>query len=540
MRYLSLLVYSALILAPLVGPMFSVFEARSWKPLTEWERLSALFQNSALLALLACLLAVPIGTLAALALERTQLFAASAFRTLVVIALFLPLPVAAVAWQIILGSWLPPLDMLPGDVAWRPWKQGLVPAACVHAACGWPWVCLVVSTVLRTTDRGLEDEARMTGGSRAVYCYVLWPRLRLGAMLGAGVVTLQTATEIPITDAMMVRTLAEEVYTQLVSANDGLGGAVVATLLPWSCGIGLMALLLRKWSLFSLMPQADATLTRRLQHSSRWTSLAAWFVMLAVVILPIAALVWKAGGGANPQGWSAVAWLMQMAKTLQIDGVTLLQNAAECLGMSLLIVSLVWWVAWQSLRSARVARWVFALACIAIITPGPIVGMGIKSAIGFLVDAEAWVLLHTLGPIEFPPLRSMLYDQPSPVPQGWVGLVRFAPWALIMIWPAMRAVPQDLLELAKLQGADAWAEWRDVVMPFTRPAWVFAVLAVAGLLLGEVSGSKLVNPPFRNVFILRLFDQMHYGAETTVAALALWELVPIAILGGLLSRRMGR
>jgi len=66
------------------------------------------------------------------------------------------------------------------------------------------------------------------------------------------------------------------------------------------------------------------------------------------------------------------------------------------------------------------------------------------------------------------------------------------------------------------------------------------VIAVAALSLGEVSASKLVNPPSRGAFVLRLFDQMHYGAETTVAALALMPLVPAFVMAVAVSGRVRR
>ena len=72
-------------------------------------------------------------------------------------------------------------------------------------------------------------------------------------------------------------------------------------------------------------------------------------------------------------------------------------------------------------------------------------------------------------------------------------------------------------------------EWR-LLIPLTGPAAARAALAVAALALGEVSASKLVNPPFRTAYVLRLFDLMHYGAESTVAALCLMQLAATTLL----------
>jgi ABC-type Fe3+ transport system permease subunit len=55
------------------------------------------------------------------------------------------------------------------------------------------------------------------------------------------------------------------------------------------------------------------------------------------------------------------------------------------------------------------------------------------------------------------------------------------------------------------------------------------VAVVSGLVLGEVSASKLVAPPGYRTYILDLFDQMHYGTEATVAGLALILIVVVGL-----------
>ena len=51
-------------------------------------------------------------------------------------------------------------------------------------------------------------------------------------------------------------------------------------------------------------------------------------------------------------------------------------------------------------------------------------------------------------------------------------------------------------------------------------------MAVAALALGELAASKLVQVPGRQTFAQELFNQMHYGATATTAALAIVQLMP--------------
>ena len=60
--------------------------------------------------------------------------------------MFVPLPLFALAWQAVGGGW-------------RPWTQGLVPAAFVHAMAALPWVVWL-------TGLGLARVEPESGGGR--------------------------------------------------------------------------------------------------------------------------------------------------------------------------------------------------------------------------------------------------------------------------------------------------------------------------------------------------------------------------------------
>ncbi|MCU0706589.1 MAG: hypothetical protein MUF18_21750, partial [Fimbriiglobus sp.] len=201
---------------PLASPLTALCQPTSFGAFTEWDRLASLLLNSFLLALLAVAVAVPLGSLLAVVIARGPVAPARLLRTAVLVGLAVPLPVTAVAWQAVLGSWLPSMALEPGAVAWRAWSTGLLPAGWVHGMAGVPWVAWIVGGVLSRTDPVLEDDAQLSGGVLAIFRRVVLPRATLAALIAGGWVAVQTATEIPVSDSMMVRTFAEEVYTQLV------------------------------------------------------------------------------------------------------------------------------------------------------------------------------------------------------------------------------------------------------------------------------------------------------------------------------------
>ncbi len=513
------------LLAPVAVPVVAlVRHPAGWSVWHEGDRLASLATSTILLAALTCIIAVPTGVVAAVVLERVRVPGRGILKAFVVMGLFVPLPVYAVAWQIVLGSWLPPLALEPGDVAWRPWNQGLLPAAWVHGMAGLPWVIWVVSAGLRAADRGLEEDALLAGGTAAVIRRVVLPRAVLAALVAAGGLAVQTATEIPVTDAMMVRTFAEEVYTRFVSGGDGIAGAVAITVPVWLAAGLVVGSVTRPLLKLFANPPAEVGSPLNLPLTPRWhwaATGAVWAIVLLFVAVPLSALVWKAGGGSTAAGWHPVALFGTLKTVLVVEGGTVFGSLLAALGTGAVAVALAWPAAVAARQSRGFARFLFALCVILALTPGPLVGLGLLDLIRALVDAEAWLLTSLDLAPTFPPVRSLLYDQPSAVPAAWAAIVRFFPVAVIVLTPAVRSVPRDLLDAAALDGLGTWGL---VEIPLTAPAAGRAILAVAALALGEVSAGKIVNPPFRAVYILRVFDQMHYGAESSVAALCLIQL----------------
>ena len=498
--------------------------------LRESDRLLSLLSNTVGLAAVAGAVAVPLGTLLAVLVRRGPVRGRGVLRAAVLVALFMPLPVYAVAWQTVLGGWLPSLALEPGAVAWRAWSVGLLPAGFVHGMAGLPWVAWVVSEALARTDRDLEDDAAQTGGMRAVLRRVLLPRTMLAAAVAGGWVGVQTATEIPVSDAMMVRTFAEEVYTQTVSGSGaaGIASAVAVAVPVWLAGVLVGLPVLRR-----VKVSPESTAPRPLRFPA-WVTLPAtvfaWGIVLLFAGVPLAALVWKASGDHHTVG----ELVRQLDKVISADGGRV--------GLSILWAAVtgiaVAWAARRACGAAARNRWfagfLFVLGVSAFLIPGPLVGFGLKEVIRRLVLAED-ALFATLGVRpSFPPLASLLYDQPSPVPAMWAAAVRLFPVACVVLWPAVRAIPRELWDAAAVDGHGRGGEWRLVVAPFTRGAFGRAAVAVAALALCEVSAGKVVTPPGYESFVMWLFTQMHYGAESTVAALCLMQVAVSAAAAGAL------
>jgi iron(III) transport system permease protein len=510
-----------------------------WKAWKELDRLAALAGNTLGLMLGTLVLAVPAGTVLAILLYRTDLPIRRFFRYLTFLALFVPLPLLVTAWQSMVGAggWLPIdrwIQPAPGDpdvsplgTVWKPWIQGIPAAIWIHTMAGLPWVILIVGLGLRWVEKELEEDALTVAGPWRVLWHVTIPRCRT-AIWAAGLwVALQTATEISATDMMRVRTFAEEVYLQLVEGGpSAIAGsvaiAVPALILTWLL-VGAVAARLSR----NLPPLENFTKTPLQFHLgiNRWPCfIGVTATAIVLVGVPVASLIWKTGIAGSPPAWSLPTFSRYLLRAFHSHGWIILRSlgAAGVAGVMTALVALV--TSWLASESRRF-QWVcLTLLAAAWALPGPVVGFGLKDTIELLLDG-----IGSSSPAEDWAARALWYG-PSPAPILWIYGIRFFPFALAMLWPVVRLMPREFVESARLDGARPGQEFRHVIFPLSRGAFLLTALAVTVLCLGEISASKLVETPGWDTLVHIVFDRMHYGVGNDLAALCLVLLI-VVLLG---------
>jgi iron(III) transport system permease protein len=520
---------------PVAMPFLELLgESGGWQAWEEWQRLLSLARNTLVLIAGTLVVVLPAGVVGAVLLYRTDLPLRRELRLLTLLTLFIPLPLFTSAWQIVLGSggWLPTQfwgTPLPGDpdvstsgMAWKPWGHGPGGAIWVHAVAGLPWVIVLVGQGLRWVERELEEDALTIAGPWRVLWMVSLPRCR-AAIFAAGLwVALMTMTEITVTDMMQVRTFAEEVYTQFVGSRDQLPRAVAVSLPAVALTAALVVWASQRWER-TLPPRQTLEAPPRLIELGK-ARVPCLIVVLAVVGVlagvPLESLLWKTGATVNPDGWSAQVFVRHLANTVRVRGLLVVESFFLAAGSGALTAGLALVVCWLAVG----ARWfrLGALGLMAVLwaLPGPILGIGLKDTIAWVVDV-----------VPVYPLAVALYYGPSPVPAVWAHMVRFFPCAVAVLWPVLRLFPGELRDAARVDGARPRQELRHLVLPLAWPACLRAGFAVMVLSLGELSAGKLVGTPGSRTFAQEVFDQMHYGVTNDLAALCLL-LLAVVVLGG--------
>jgi len=491
----------AVFAVPLLQPFATPFASWPWL-WQELERLAALTVNTGWLVLGTLALALPASIASAVLLNRTDLPGRHGFRLLVVFALFVPTPLIVSAWEAVFGfgGWMH--GMLP--------VQGLLPAIVMSAAAGLPWAILIVGMGLSSVEAELEEDALLLTAPWRVLWAVTLPRCR-ESLIAAGVwITLLTATDVTVTDRMQVRTFAEEAWQQL-KVGEGEDRIVLMSLPAILVGILLLLWLVPR--LQRTLPPLSVQVTSRPLFRlgrGRWLSFAVVAVLLGAAVLPIAGLAWKLGLQGHPVRWSALQAAASWHDCQRLYGWTLLVNLGLAAITGVLIASLALLACWAAAGSFWLRAVLVAIVTLAWALPGPVVGLGLKQTILMLIT---WV------PLPF--LADVLYRGGSYVPTVWASTLRFFPYSILLLGPAVRLVPTELREAARMDGAGPARELCSVVWPVVQPVFWCTALVAAALALGEVSASFLARTPGAETFALLVLDRLHYGTESDVAALCL-------------------
>lgn len=181
-------------------------------------------------------------------------------------------------------------------------------------------------------------------------------------------------------------------------------------------------------------------------------------------------------------------------------------------GITAFSTLLLVWLARNSFRIQQSSWW---LAAAFWAMPGPLLGLGLLSFIQFLIQLPGGSLLS-----------SWLYGEPSPVPNIWIAWLRFFPLVWLMLWPIAMLLPRRLEEACWLEGASPWERF---CLHYWPVLWKPALVLMLGgtlLTLGEISASKLVTTPGFLPLSHHVFQLIHAGADTEVAALSLTLLLP--------------
>jgi len=154
--------------------------------------------------------------------------------------------------------------------------------------------------------------------------------------------------------------------------------------------------------------------------------------------------------------------------------------------------------------------------------------------IGQVVRAYGWLIIlgnqgmvnEALGLVGVPPMR-LLYNYPAVL----FGLVQYMlPFAVLMLAPAMTAIPEELESAAQSLGANWVRTFRHVVLPLARPGLVGAGLVVLTLSLTDFAMPAILGGGSQDFIANAIYDQFFRTSDQGLGSTLALLLVAVGSL----------
>ncbi|MCK4390430.1 MAG: iron ABC transporter permease [Desulfobacterales bacterium] len=505
---LSLVLFALIALAPpgmLLLNLFSFSPKISiWKWLLE-RQVHLLTLHSLNMALVATVTALALGLPVGLALgsKRKPLL----FGIIFFLPLAIPPYLTASCWMGLLGRGgiLPHLahEWLGMD-ARSSWLGGAWGAGIVLGLSYFPVLTYMVISGMRRLDAHLEEAAMFAlpenGILRKITLPLLFPQIGTGLLL----VFLLAITNYAVPSLLGIRTFTVKIYTYFSVFQD-IGGAVLLSLpLLLICLVCVLLLhhIMKGRVFFSLQQgeEMGGSLLRLL--NSKLFKILACGPALFVTCTPILFLLFQTGS------FLSLKIAVDQAKESILTSFVLALFASFC-------ISIVAFVSGYALERTKWGKG------------------GVTRSLFFFPFALPSVLL-SIGVIFFwnRPGIVLVYQSLLIITILWGA--KYLPLAQRVLADHIRQIPLEMEEIAFLSQLSWTKSLCRIVWPLARPGFLVAWAVTYIFCLSELGGTLLVIPPGADTMPVRLYNIMHYGSSSLLAALGLVLIMMTIIPMGLL------
>lgn len=500
----------------------------AWLYVSSDEYLRQILKTTVFLSLQVTCITVPLGIVLATALSRTNLPGGRIWPFLCASLLILPSFVLISGWDAVIGpigwakSWFPASISL---VAVRWWS-----AVLLHSLLALPGVILILSLGLTRPDTELEEVGLLQWPWPMVLLRVTLRRAAPLLVSCALWIFVTVSGEIAVTDIYQIRTVAEEIYLSTGASSTGTGEFPYQGILPFLFLTGIASLL--ALSLADGVLRTDGVVTHRCVirfslGAVKWPiAILVAMICLTLLLIPLASLIYKAGlhvqypqGGRPFQTWSlehTSGTLLRAPENFAKEIYWTFLHAFLGGAMTLFIAVGLAWLE-RCRPSFKIV--ISILIVVAIAIPGPLVGIGLLKLLSGAGSIGVSLRDRTLfGPIAASALRAL-------------------PWIVLLLRYSFQTIPQEQLEVARLEGWGVIRSLFAIALPQRWAMLAASLLFSAAICLSDVSTNLLVTPPGVELASVRMMGMLHSGVDNQLAGLALLlgaiyalALIPLALL----------
>ena len=438
-------------------------------------------------------------------------------RRLLVVPLALPAYVSAFVWTGLLQYAGPVQERWRawfGDDAWFPPVRTPVGAGLVLILSLYPYVYIASLSALQEHASSLCAAASTLGLSpRAIFWRVALPAIRPALAAGAGLVVMETLTDVGVARAFSVATLGDGVLRVWFGLDRRDAAAELASML-----VGLVVLLVlverltrgrRRFTSRSTSPFPAEPVVLRGRKAAGASALCVSTFLLAAGVPLVTLAVWAVD--ANRRGGEGAldgTYVRLLRTSLELAAFT----SVICVVVGTALVLLARRDPWRR-RNGGTAR-ALNLASMGYAVPGLVVAAGVLTVLTW-IDGRLDSLASWNDRLYLP---FLLAGSTAGVVYALV--VRFAAVARENIDAGAHRIDPRVEQVAATLGAGARRRrWR-VTLPLLRPSILVAGLLVAIDALKELPATLLLRPPGRDtlaVFVWNMTNESRWDEAATPA-----------------------
>ncbi|MBK9120070.1 MAG: ABC transporter permease subunit [Phycisphaerales bacterium] len=383
------------------------------------------------------------------------------------------------------------------------WRGSLLACGLLNGLLFTPLATLLLGGIFAAAERAVEEQALLDARRAQVLWRITLPQARPGVFAVGLLVLLLTATEFMLANTLQIRTFAEEVFTQYAQARRI--GAVL-TALPMVLILAVLLLvarpLLRELGTHALAGFAESPDRLRL-GPWRWPLALACLALLLTPVAVLGPALLKYFDDPNAVRHAAAALLPPLLRSVGVAAAAGVFVAVAAVGYAATI---------------RWRRWAGAilvgLVVVLLATPTPVLGIG---------------LIHLFN---HPDWRGDLHD--SPVILVLAAVIRLLPVGIVLLLPAIRRIPQELIWAARVDGCMRTGLYAHILLPLLRRDLLLVGVVVFVLAFAGDAATVLLAPPAWETVYVYAANNIHYGVYRDLAVLAilagLCALLPAALL----------
>lgn len=437
--------------------------------------------------------------MAALLLERTNLWGRSVFRLLYLLPLLIPPYLHAVVWTHLLSKnspikWIGPLfkiHSLPGAIF-------------VLTLAYFPLVTLLTISGLKSVNQHLEEASLIHHGPLKTIKSITLPLVTPQIFAGEIFVFIFVLVNFSVPDLLRVNVYPVEIFIQF-SAFFNEKAATLLSLPLILVAVALIALQNKYMKGKSYINLGGV------KKRGKWLPLGPlvkcqfflFFILLFTlsIILPIMVLFKVAGPFSN--------YLKSFTTSKDQIGYSILLAFLGALG-SIILSLFISYVTER--RSDRKKQYLEFISMLPLAVPAIVLGIGL---------IKVWN--H--------PWTNIIYGSSVIIIFGY--MARFIPFGVWSVQSNLKQIPVHLEE-AGLLTTSSWSKiFRKIVTPLCKPGLMAGFAIIFILSLGELATTLLIIPAGKSTLPLKIYNLMHYGAEHMVAALSLLLIGLIVVFSGL-------